>query len=84
MENLTTTVTSAVAKKAFDTKELWDRVKAKASLTLKEPLKAAVGETLDWASEGCVLKGGALMVGLGGVIAGTKPAILAEIDKLGK
>lgn len=84
METSTTSVAAAVAKKPFDTKELWTRIKAKAVVSIKEPLKAAVGETLDWASEGCILKGGGLMVGLGGVIAGTKPAILAEIDKLGK
>lgn len=48
---------------------------------LKKVAVPATGAVVDWAAQSCALTDNAIVKGIGGVLVGVKPAILAEVEK---
>lgn len=68
--------------KAFDTKDLLARLKSKGLEAAEKVLKVVATETIDWAVESLVLSETKYVAFLAPVVAGLKPVILKELDKL--
>lgn len=66
----------------FDLKKLLERLKAKGLTAAEQVLKVVAGETIDWAAEGCMLSSNVILKFAGPIIAGLKPVVLNEIDKI--
>ncbi len=64
-------------EKPFELKALGDKLLGKLKAQAV-PLTEAV---LDWTSESCALHSNAIVKVVGGVVVGSKPAILAEVAK---
>lgn len=69
-------------QKPFDVQDLLARLKAKGLDAAEEVLKVVAGETLDWASESCAMHENVFVKFGAPVIAGAKPALMKEIDKI--
>ena len=70
--------------KAFDTKDLLARLKSKGLEAAEKVLKVVAAETIDWAVESCVVSETKYLAYLAPVVAGLKPVVLKELDKLDK
>lgn len=68
--------------KAFDLKNLLERLKAKGLTAAEQALKIVAGETLDWASESLMMSENIVLKFAGPIVAGLKPVVLKELDKL--
>lgn len=68
--------------KAWDTKDLIDRLKSKGLEAAEKVLKVVASEVIDWASESLMLSTGVVGKVAAPIIAGMKPVLLAEIDKI--
>lgn len=64
-------------QKPFELKALGDKLLSK----LKAQAVPATEAVLDWTSESCLLVESPIVKIIGGVIVGSKPAILAEVAK---
>lgn len=65
----------------FNTSALVARLKAKVMISLKEPIKAAANETLDWAAEGCLAHPNGFVKGLSGLMVALKEPVSKMIDE---
>jgi hypothetical protein len=63
--------------KPFDLGDLGKKLAAQ----LKAQAKPAAEAVIDWTAESCALVDNSLVKIVGGVLIGSKPAILAEIEK---
>lgn len=63
--------------KPFELKALGNKLLG----SLKAQAVPAAGAILDWTSESCAMVNNGAIKILGGIIAGSKPAVLAEVDK---
>lgn len=78
-----------LASKPFDTSELKNRLMSKLGEqkkilidAAKAPVKLVVGETVDWAAEGCLKHENKFVKALSGLVAGMKQPLLDAIDKV--
>lgn len=68
--------------KAWELKNLADRLKAKGLEAAEKVLKVVAGETLDWASESCLLSDKTYVKFAAPLFAGIKPIVISQIDRL--
>lgn len=64
-------------EKPFELKVLGDKLLAEA----KKVAVPATGAVIDWVGESCALVQNPLVKIVGGVLVGSKPSILAEVEK---
>lgn len=64
-------------EKAFDVKNLGNRLLA----CLKGVAVPAAGAVIDWTAESCALVNSPIVKGVGGILVGVKPTVLAEVEK---
>lgn len=72
-------------EKAFDVKDLEDRLKGKGLVVVEDLAKVVVLEVLDWVKESAALEvanGKPLMALIPAVIEGVKPVIMEQVDKI--
>ena len=70
-------------EKAFDTKVLVERLKAKGLDVAEEMVEIIVGETLDWAGESCAMHPNLMVKAMGvPAVAMLKPIALGLVDKI--
>lgn len=70
-------------EKAFDIKNLLERLKSKGLDVAEELAEVVVSETLDWASESCAVHENNLVKAIGvPAVAMLKPLALGAVDKI--
>ena len=70
-------------EKAFDTKVLIERLKAKGLDVAEDLAEVLVTETMDWASESCAMHENVLVKAIGvPAVAMLKPLALGQVDKI--
>lgn len=68
--------------KAWEVKNLVDRLKAKGLAQAEAVLKVIAGETIDWASESLAMSDKSYLKFCAPIVAGAKPIIIEQIDKI--
>lgn len=70
-------------EKAFDLKDLRERLKSKGLEVAEDLAEVLVSETMDWASDSCAIHPNALVKGIGiPAVAILKPLALGAVDKI--
>lgn len=70
-------------EKPFDFKNLEERLKAKGLTAVEGLAEIIVGETMDWASESCLVHPNALVKAIGvPAVAMLKPIAMGAVDKI--
>lgn len=68
--------------KAWELKNLIDRLKARGLSQAEAVLKVFAAESLDWASESLMLSEKPYLKFCGPMVAGAKPLLLQQLDKI--